>query len=1425
MSGYRGRGISSSSSGGLTPQEQALLNGAEQRTSKGQPGGYAGLDSGGQIDPNAVPNSIAEQVTAVFDPNDLTHAPNSAAVAGELALKANSSDVPDVTAIADGDVPLYDAATGTFKPSGVRLISDGVGVKSLLMPDNTEIESQSLSVGDVVRIGEAGSFVCFRNQVDGKQYFALDVLVDKVNGTYTPHYMQVGAENSIIVQPQFGTILTGTSLSSTFTTTQMQLISGVRLKVASNMTNVRMQVVDVASGKVLKSWPSKADWMSNTGASWAAGDVDIDLSTNQVQFPSAGIQVRLDLKADAISVRGSSTQPYLEIKTQNGAFVNLASQPWAQTQISAAITATLALTYDPLDTTHALTPSAAESRILSAISQAQATRRQVGTWNASTNNPTLTNPPTTISGTTLQIGDYVEVTTAGTQFGITWAVGDIAKVVQTTGGSLGWYKDPVQNDKFDSKNVWASQAAGSDANSGSLYRPKQTLSGAIGVVAQPGSIHLTPGSYSATAITVTKTNINIFGEGVNANNSVEIAGQLTTSAARLRVRNVNFTNGSGVAFTWADAGGSHHLQDVAITTGQTGVAFAATTAARGFATISGGDFSGSIAANNVTLANVPAGTAFLQLINVANVRISVGTGWIVYVTACPDIQITGNTSGVVFLDAINVNAILTQQSQLTALQTDTNVATDGFYICDFASPTVGARNDLLLKRSVQGVATNIQVNRPYNQCPATISVLNGSVSEEYGKKAGGWYADSSGGGGSGIASVTMAQRAAITTAGTYYNSTIKMVENYDGTSWRPLAPVNITELDPASVVSVGIYIIQSGVPASLPSVVQNGVVSQGDVFFFDGTNTWLLYAWKDCPATVYINKGMFIAGQTQYQTLLKSNGANTWYYAPTPSSRDTGILYVKQVTSANGTPLAPYQMIASDFYVEVDDPSAAVGVMLPPAASVATTSQTRKFTISRRRSVSQQTVVIKTSSAGSDLIVGGIYGQPSGENQIYLQPGESITLHPVIDPTMGNVWQVENADGYFASMRYDSELLASTTLAAWGRYYRASANAADVSITLPFSTFGKAGSHLKIIRTDTNSTKKLTILAPSGYTINGKASMEMPVGSSAMFSIHTGNTTQIVGELTIGNTVTPQFCWVAKSAVTLNCGVTSTISFASSDTGYVTADYSGMHSGVTNPSRITIQQSGVYRVTGRVAMNGWVNGNDAVARLLKNGSWLAEKWQGKDGLQLNWISPTIDVSTVAYFAAGDYVELASFLSGGGTYAATPYLTVESLNFQGLVNASAQQSVVGATMARKQANAQLQYNATEITINYDTVDTSMDYLSNLVGVTYSNGRITNTSGSTIVISVYTQNIFIGSGAGVRWCWLQKSDGTRIGQVRGDGNASQDATVNVVVPNLVMAAGESFYFASWQNSGTTLTVNGNGSGLASPNSGRMLITRIR
>lgn len=61
-----------------------------------------------------------------------------------------------------------------------------------------------------------------------------------------------------------------------------------------------------------------------------------------------------------------------------------------------------------------------------------------GTWNAATNTPTLTNPPTSLN---YNIGDYYRVTEAGSQFGFTFEVGDAIVVVSAGGGVLAWDQD------------------------------------------------------------------------------------------------------------------------------------------------------------------------------------------------------------------------------------------------------------------------------------------------------------------------------------------------------------------------------------------------------------------------------------------------------------------------------------------------------------------------------------------------------------------------------------------------------------------------------------------------------------------------------------------------------------------------------------------------------------------------------------------------------------------------------------------------------------------------------------------------------------------------------------------------------------------------------------------------------------------------
>lgn len=290
---------------------------------------------------------------------------------------------------------------------------------------------------------------------------------------------------------------------------------------------------------------------------------------------------------------------------------------------------------------------------------------------------------------------------------------------------------------LDSKMIHVSSNIGNDSNNGSIGSPKSTLAGALSAVSVVGNINIAPGSYNIGQLSVTKQNMNICGQGNAGASNVELVGTVTANAARIRLSNLFFAAGSEDCFVWNDTTGGHHLQGVHASTGLIGVMFKATSAARGFSNILACDFGGSVAPSNIVLDDLSSGSAILFLSMCSNARISIGTGWTVYVYACPAIQITRSAGNVLFMDSVNINAILTSQAQLSAILADVSPANDGFYICDFSSPSVGARNDILLKLS-NGVATSVKVHRPYLWCPATIPVLIGSAFETYAKSAGGW---------------------------------------------------------------------------------------------------------------------------------------------------------------------------------------------------------------------------------------------------------------------------------------------------------------------------------------------------------------------------------------------------------------------------------------------------------------------------------------------------------------------------------------------------------------------------------------------------------------------------------------------------------------------------------------------------------------
>lgn len=374
------------------------------------------------------------------------------------------------------------------------------------------------------------------------------------------------------------------------------------------------------------------------------------------------------------------------------------------------------------------------------VSQAAAGLTQLGTWSATTN---LTDTGATLPTVPIgNIGEYYDVTQAGTRFGITWAVNDKIIIAKKPDGTLLWTKQAATGDIFDPANVYVSPT-GTMAQSGTILRPKRQVSDALLVVAQPGVIIAAAGLYGTTLLSmgVTKQNITLMGRGSNSSNQCELqASFISLNAARFRVRDFNI-NG---AIRWQDTTGGHQFQNVA---GLSGFVFQGMATARGFAILSDCDLTSTANANNIILQDLGGGTATLYLTRVASVRMTVGAGWTVVVTDCKDMMITANTGTVIHTDDLPVIAFLGDQAALDAAIASVSTASLGQYILGFSGATGSgvagaAKGDMLYKVA----PTAMGLSKKYAWAPA---VIYGPSGKSWYKSSDGYWAEiGSGGGGS-----------------------------------------------------------------------------------------------------------------------------------------------------------------------------------------------------------------------------------------------------------------------------------------------------------------------------------------------------------------------------------------------------------------------------------------------------------------------------------------------------------------------------------------------------------------------------------------------------------------------------------------------------------------------------------------------------
>lgn len=223
-------------------------------------------------------------------------------------------------------------ANGDMVGTGMLLLEDN----SLLAPEGFSTESGSINFGDLVTLSEASGFLAIQNNINGQRYRLIDHWVPKDQPSAKPGYIHMyEGEHSFQAQPIDTDQLNSNPLIFSYTTQLTSRVNSITFKAYAAMQNVRIRIIDVSSGTVVKYLPTKAAWSQNEGGiNLVVGDNLIDFKDTPLLF-TPNTELRYEIYANSVALLGSPQgQPCMSAMVQRGLFKYLANEDEIPTKIS-----------------------------------------------------------------------------------------------------------------------------------------------------------------------------------------------------------------------------------------------------------------------------------------------------------------------------------------------------------------------------------------------------------------------------------------------------------------------------------------------------------------------------------------------------------------------------------------------------------------------------------------------------------------------------------------------------------------------------------------------------------------------------------------------------------------------------------------------------------------------------------------------------------------------------------------------------------------------------------------------------------------------------------------------------------------------------------------------------------------------------------
>ena len=178
-----------------------------------------------------------------------------------IAIQGLPGSGTDFSNVSDNHIPAIGVGPNKIPfDSGMQVLNTG----QILAPRNFGVESGSVDFGDLVTLSEVSGFLGITNHESNDQFALVDSRFTEGLGSVKPRIFELAPQTTIDVQPSFADTLTATTYDFNYTTTVTAQTNRLNIQVASDITNFRARISDVATGVVFKYFPDKATWLSGT---------------------------------------------------------------------------------------------------------------------------------------------------------------------------------------------------------------------------------------------------------------------------------------------------------------------------------------------------------------------------------------------------------------------------------------------------------------------------------------------------------------------------------------------------------------------------------------------------------------------------------------------------------------------------------------------------------------------------------------------------------------------------------------------------------------------------------------------------------------------------------------------------------------------------------------------------------------------------------------------------------------------------------------------------------------------------------------------------------------------------------------------------------------------------------------------------------